>query len=976
MRIIGSSSVTKLSGSFSVTGPTGPTGPKGHTGPTGSGNTGNTGPSIIGISLVDRSLITYFSNGATYGTSTKIYGTTGPTQYFADFLNLGTGISLIYGVSYGINPFLGEISYQTRLKVRPIVVLNNSNSKFLQEDINEPYPVLGPLFGSSTTFYKNLNLILSSGLTVSTNINTVNFLKFTGNKVIERISNTSGVTVNNDQISPITGVIFNNANVFERVRGGGYTGATLAVYCQQVTGDASCAACGITCAIDPFVEEHNELMFGSKSKVYVLDFSNNKSKITVKSPPIDNKAYSFDLIIKNAVNPPVGLFDRFSSNIKWTQNVHPCFSVDGVPCELRITFFGINGVWYATLSGFAGPTKCTEQYLWSNNCSEIVGLVGNNRNRGDDVDIFNDPNINTLSAILLDPVGACCKNDGTCESVTQNSCSGFFHGPGTTCGTTYDSICNKPGVCCRQSISNGIKTTNVLSDQLTCAECLSLTDQNVKFAGNYTNAQSIDCESLFNSVGACCDGRGGCEYTSKVECEDKGGIFQGNSVSCYDAFGAAICASGTGPCCQNGVCTTQTYSDCFTNNGYYLGKSKLCEHYSCQITNTCSGFIDGVPVYPGARYGGGIVVGSYIPGKSKILGANELFTVDGFTLSDGITYSTKSYTSTFDFYAYGVDETCDELNHSYILIVYPYDIAIDATNSIKNTDTQTYTQNTFAWGSTGSSWGPILDEIGYYNDLRLFDYNYDQTHLKYSEGYWSLGFTGGTQANDPNVLYNTFSSCNKTELYGHIGTAKQFGKSPYNLHGVWYRSWGLYNTIRAVSAINASSSTQYIGSGYTAGNFSRLQTENAFSCIRLLSDGITSTTQGITANNNSLSDWYLPSHDEMAFIAQNTINISGYNLNKVLLLEGQPLNGTYWTSTGSFNYKKQEGIYQSPTIPNPGTVAIAMNIDVNADASNYKVYKADRATKYKVRPIRMIRCDNKIPSELKLWNIPDVNRVY
>jgi hypothetical protein len=72
------------------------------------------------------------------------------------------------------------------------------------------------------------------------------------------------------------------------------------------------------------------------------------------------------------------------------------------------------------------------------------------------------------------------------------------------------------------------------------------------------------------------------------------------------------------------------------------------------------------------------------------------------------------------------------------------------------------------------------------------------------------------------------------------------------------------------------------------------------------------------------------------FIAQNTINISGYNLNKVLLLEGQPLNGTYWTSTGSLIIQKQEGIYQSPTIPNPGTVAIAMNIDVNADASNYQ----------------------------------------
>jgi hypothetical protein len=68
---------------------------------------------------------------------------------------------------------------------------------------------------------------------------------------------------------------------------------------------------------------------------------------------------------------------------------------------------------------------------------------------------------------------------------------------------------------------------------LTCTECLSLTDQNVKFAGNYTSSQSVDCESLFNDIGACCNGRGGCEYISRTECDNIGGIFQGRSVSCY-----------------------------------------------------------------------------------------------------------------------------------------------------------------------------------------------------------------------------------------------------------------------------------------------------------------------------------------------------------------------------------------------------------------------------------------------------------
>jgi hypothetical protein len=513
-----------------------------------------------------------------------------------------------------------------------------------------------------------------------------------------------------------------------------------------------------------------------------------------------------------------------------------------------------------------------------------------------------------------------------------------------------------------------------LSEQLTCNECLSLTDQNVRFAGNYTTNQTINCESLFNEIGACCDGRGGCQQLSKTECIAIGGVYQGNSVSCTDYYGNAICSSGTGPCCESGICSEKTYSECFNNNGYYLGKSKLCQNYNCQTTNTCSGFIDGIPIYPGAKYGGGIVVGSFIPGQSEILGARSLFSIEGFTLSSGITYSTELYPSSIDFYAYGIDENCTNLNHSYIMVVYPHDIAIDQFKNIKNTDNEIYTENTFYWGTTGSAWGPIIDSSDNYNDIQIVNYSYDLTHLKYTEGYWSTGFTGTTQANDVNVLYNTFTPCNQTELYGDSAVAKQFARSPYNLHGLWYRSWGLYNTIRAISALQANQSTQYIGNGYTAGTFNSLQNENAFTCVRLLLDGITSSTQGITNNNSALSQWYLPSHDEMAFIAANTVSNFGYNLNKILLLEGQPLNGTYWTSTGSFNYTKYEGVYENQIKPNPGTVAIAMNIDVNGNAQNYKVYKANRNTKYKVRPIRMIRCDNKIPTENKLWNIPTINK--
>ena len=118
MSIIGSSVVANIYSGFSITGPTGPTGPTGATGPTGPGNyglTGFTGISIVGISLVDRYIITSFSDGTTYGTSSRAFGKTGAGVYKIGVSNIGTGVSLGYGVS-GVT-----------LQIRPIRFVNNSS---------------------------------------------------------------------------------------------------------------------------------------------------------------------------------------------------------------------------------------------------------------------------------------------------------------------------------------------------------------------------------------------------------------------------------------------------------------------------------------------------------------------------------------------------------------------------------------------------------------------------------------------------------------------------------------------------------------------------------------------------------------------------------------------------------------------------------------------------------------------------------
>jgi hypothetical protein len=262
---------------------------------------------------------------------------------------------------------------------------------------------------------------------------------------------------------------------------------------------------------------------------------------------------------------------------------------------------------------------------------------------------------------------------------------------------------------------------------------------------------------------------------------------------------------------------------------------------------------------------------------------------------------------------------------------------------------------------------------GYYDDLKSIDENYISKYVSVGEGYWTTGFTGATQGQDPVLFNNTFKRCDRMLKYGQDGTEKVFAKEPYNLHGNWFRSWGMYNTIRGLYA--QKTNTRGITEGTNTIDPTKYQPRayNAFYITRMLNDGITSDVQGNTANSTSLSGWFLPSHDELAFIASKTIDSSTFNLNTALLeKEVQPLSGTYWSSTGTFDYNKSEGIYSGVTMPNPGSVAISFYFDPLQISTNYTVNKENRTTLNKIRPIRIIRCDELYPNNDKLWKFPTI----
>jgi len=155
--------------------------------------------------------------------------------------------------------------------------------------------------------------------------------------------------------------------------------------------------------------------------------------------------------------------------------------------------------------------------------------------------------------------------------------------------------------------------------------------------------------------------------------------------------------------------------------------------------------------------------------------------------------------------------------------------------------------------------------------------------------------------------------------------------------------------------------------------------------VQLMSSTVSS---GVTGNIENLSDWYIPSHDELAFIASKCMIGSESNLNvQILTNNGTPFDNWYWTSTGSFDVGDRdirgstaEGVYDSSTGVSAGTVAWAIKFDSDGRKNMFKVAKKKRTENtYHVRPIRFIRCDGQYVTggtgeagNSKLWNLPQI----
>jgi len=1044
--IIHGSSHFKPIGQTAVAGPIGNTGPTGPTGPTGEsslGQTGWSGGNITNMYLIGDKLHTIFAihdrdgvfrgQTAGYTTTTRIKGQTGDTYNLIDGGNTSGGIGT-GGATFakGRNR---AFDLNTTI-IKSIEVTGDSDGVAINLVQDEVLNTINIHYDRGTFGYLDVGPGSSQNQLVGTDSNALNNLWLVGVTGATYDTGTSHGLENGAYAIDVQVQDYKEKIKYLTVGAAG-SGSDLENLNENPAGQDPIYAPPIDTPINPNVAKNFVLDMRQFENVAAdgytggvqLRFRDAHFGYTGnESNSNNNLGKAFTLVTHGAtVGYEPSRFD--GTNIIWPLDLEPCWSGGTdiinffwLPCESRD--IDGDGVLDSCVGGAAWHGNIVQ---WKSQGTDIVSGTDNDPFFCHSETNNYTNNFKNYNSGMTGTTGACCVGDGICVYTTPNLCYGHYFGAGTTCGAGGSgSVCYELGACCVENTQIN-KTTcyeDISSNQ--CINLGNISNYISSFGGTGSECVDMNCDMLQHDAGACCDGRGGCRTLTKRECDSRRNYFMGVGIKCHQKgnLGINICNGGTGACIlSDTICEDGWSGGACIDNGYlYAGNNSLCgdnknirlpEHLT---TSECVTEVAGLDLKPGDLYAGGMVVGLYRPYGSNMLGMKAFGgnketswqkLMKGSTGSTGdLGYSCESYKSKYDYHGYGFDSAgCPEFDRlalhnttsrpdAYYVVVSMYPIGITGDREVVNPSVVYGATSDFFWGNRGSSWGPLYDQrIGKYSDISN---DYNQKVFRISEGYWYNQEYGdmslGTLAD------NTFSSCRKARRLGNGALQKIQTKSTQSAHGLWHRNWGMYNNIRVISADNALYKNYNDNDGtYSGSDFGPGLTGSyvsAFRAARLFDDNLISATGSTGSNSNNISSWYIPSHDEMAFIASNCVGeYQGFNLNAKLLQEdGVPLSGWHWTSTGAFNEVKGmtlgvgEGIINpvGATGPagitaDPGTLAWAMKFDVNGYESNFKVGKKNRThNKYKVRPIRLIRCDGKFADGedeyYKLWKLPNVLR--
>jgi len=170
---------------------------------------------------------------------------------------------------------------------------------------------------------------------------------------------------------------------------------------------------------------------------------------------------------------------------------------------------------------------------------------------------------NTGSTIGLAYLGAVCS---TFEyGVVQSNCCGSF-------GCATDLSAHEMGHNWNADHCNCSSYT--MNPSLTCAN--QFTSGSITSITNFANSIS-SCLDVPGPSGACCFGSN-CQLIPLIECENLGGVFQGDGTNCT----GSPCNLATGACClASGACAAVAESQCDNVGGTYQGDDVACDGEIC-----------------------------------------------------------------------------------------------------------------------------------------------------------------------------------------------------------------------------------------------------------------------------------------------------------------------------------------------------------------------------------------------------------
>ena len=1040
--IIHGSSHFKPIGQTAVTGPNGNTGPTGPTGPTGEGRLGSTGWSggnITNMYLIGDKLHTIFElhdvdgvfRGITagYTTTTRIKGQTGDTYNLIDggntFGGIGTG-----GATFAKGR--NSSNELNSLVIKSIEVTGDNGGSAISLTQREDLDTINIHFDRGNFGYIDIGPGSSQNQLVGTDSNALNPHWFVG----------------------VTGATY-DIGTSHGLEDGAYAINTRVQDYKEKIKYLTVGAAGSGSDLENLNEGPNQNPIYAPptdtpidpniAKVLVLDmrqfenvdadgytggvqlrFRDAHFGYTGNESNSDtNLGKAFTLVTHGAtVGHEPSRFD--GRNIVWPLELEPCWSGGTdiinffwLPCDER----DLGGEDSVCPGGAAWHGNVVQ---WKSQDTDIIAGTDNDPFFCHTETTNFSGDFKNYNSGMTGTTGACCIGNGICVYTTSSLCHGYYFGAGTTCGAGgTGSVCYNLGACC---VKNTQTKKTTCYDDVSSNECIELgniLNYVSSFGGTGSECIDMKCRDIDNKKGACCNGLGKCMHLTEEECRRRKNYFLGVGVDCSsgstDIYN--VCAGGTGACITgDGICEDGWSGGACIDGGYlYAGNGSICgdvrKTRSSKSTSGCVPEVAGLNLQPGDLYAGGMVVGLYIPYGSPVRGAKSFGgnketpwqeLMKGSTGSTGdLGYLSEFYKSKYDYHGYGFDSIgCPEYNNmpasqeiarpdAYYVIVSMHPMGITGDREIVNPSEVYGATSEFFWGNRGSSWGPLYDQkTGLYDDISK---QYNQRVFRTPEGYW---YNQGFGEVSLGVLAeNTFSSCRKARRLGNGAIQKLQTKSTQSAHGMWHRNWGMYNTIRVISADNAlyknynDDEGTFSGSDFGPGLTGTYV--SAFRATRLFDDNLISATGATGSNSDRISSWYVPSHDEMSYIASNCVG--GYNrkfnLNAKLIQEdGVPIGGWHWTSTGAFNEVKGmtlgigEGIINSAgatgtsgITADPGSLAWAMKFDVNGESVNFKVGKKNRThNKYKVRPIRLVRCDGKFAdiedTNYKLWKLPNVLR--